>query len=194
MAHLQNSTSDWQLNTERLIIRPAAACPEDIDFLYQVWTNHEVMRFVGYPQGLRITREEIKTQLEQYGGSPFDRVLLACLMGDKTPIGECKLGSADDDGIAHTDVKLHPQFWGRGYGKEIKRALVDYLFTHTDCNGVRATPNKLNAASIRMQEAVGGHPVGEGHHRFPDHMKDYTIDVHYIEYIVTRDNWEKLRA
>jgi ribosomal-protein-alanine N-acetyltransferase len=194
MTDLHGYTGYWQLNTDRLMIRPAVALPDDIDFLYRLWTNHEVMRFVGFPQGLHTSREQIRAQLERYSGSPFDRVLLACLSEKNTPIGECKLGSADDKHIASTDLKLLPRFWGRGYGKEIKRALVDYLFTHTDCIGIRATPNKLNTPSIRMQEAVGGHPVGEGHHRFPDRMKAYTVEVHYIEYVVSRDTWEKLRA
>ena len=34
-------------------------------------------------------------------------------------IGECKLASPDDDRIAHTDIKLLPEFWGNGYGREL---------------------------------------------------------------------------
>ena len=47
--------------TERLLIR--AATEGDIDLLYELWTNPRVMSYVGFPQGLRITREKIKQQV-----------------------------------------------------------------------------------------------------------------------------------
>ena len=58
--------------------------------------------------------------------------------------------------MAHTDLKLRPEFWEKGCGIEIKQALVDYLFTHTTCGGVRATSNQMKLASVKIQEAVGG--------------------------------------
>jgi RimJ/RimL family protein N-acetyltransferase len=54
------------------------------------------------------------------------------------------------------------------YGVEIKQALVDYLFTHTDCSAVEATPNVENKASIKMQEAVGGVCLGEATFQVPE--------------------------
>jgi RimJ/RimL family protein N-acetyltransferase len=56
----------------------------------------------------------------------------------------------DDDGIASTDIKLLPAYWGQRYGSEIKKGLVDYLFTNTDCLAVEASPNVNNIASIRL--------------------------------------------
>lgn len=187
------SKQEWSITTRRLTIRPAMPTDTDIDFLLRLWTNHKVMRFVGYPQGLRTDQEQIKEQLGKYGPSEYDRVLLVQLLETGAIIGECKLGSTKSDGIAETDVKLLPEHWGNGYGREIKLALVEYLFTHTECRGVRATPNKANTASIRMQEAVGAEPVGEGVYRFPDHLKAFTVDVFFIEYIVWRENWKNRR-
>jgi len=105
-------------------------------------------------------------------------------------IGECKLGHVKEDGIAETDVKLLPDFWGHKYGVEIKRGLVDYLFTHTDCAIVQATPNAKNIASIKMQEAVGGVRVDEYHYEFPPSMSSYTTPIHGYVYHVRRDDWE----
>ena len=83
-------------------------------------------------------------------------------------IGECKLHWPDREGIAATDVKLLPEFWGNKYGVEVKRGLLDYLFTHTECLAVDASPNVGNLASIKMQEAVGGVCVGESIYEFPE--------------------------
>jgi RimJ/RimL family protein N-acetyltransferase len=69
--------------------------------------------------------------------------------------------------------------------------LVVYLFAHTDCVAVQATPNVGNVASIRMQESVGGVRVGEQVYEFPESMRDYTTPVHHYIYRVYRKDWEQ---
>lgn len=179
------------IETARLRIRKAVTSGDDVDFYCSLWTNPQVMVNVGFPDGLRITREEIRDGITRKAGSVFSAQLIVIDKESGLPIGECKLGSPDADGISETDVKLLPKFWGRGFGTEIKRALVDYLFTHTDCTAIKATPNKNNIASQKMQEAVGGKRVGEGVFRFPDHMRDYTCDVPHYVYMVYRKDWER---
>ena len=179
--------------TERLIVRKAAPLPHDINFLLKLWTTPEVMILVGFPNGLRITADDIRHQIENQSETEYDQTLVVILKTDRTPIGECKLGSPDDSGVSETDVKLLSEFWGHGYGKEIKQALVDYLFTHTNCNAVRATPNQANVASQKMQEAVGAVRITEGIYHFPPHMREYTVDVPHYVYELTRDTWMSRR-
>jgi RimJ/RimL family protein N-acetyltransferase len=174
----------------RLTIHEAGTSDADVDLFYRLWTNPEVMVFVGFPRGLKITREQVREDIANANDSEYDRMLIVQLRNSNQPIGECKLGLPDDDGVAHTDAKLLPEFWGQGYGSEIKRGLIDYLFTHTDCKAVRATPNQNNVASQKMQEAVGGKRVGEGVYRFPEDKRDYTVDVPYFVYMVYREDWE----
>ncbi|MCB8923856.1 MAG: GNAT family N-acetyltransferase [Ardenticatenaceae bacterium] len=166
--------------TERLRVRTATAV--DADLLYELWHDPQVMGNVGFPQGLRISREEIAAGVAKHAPTQvFDRYLIVELQATGEAIGECKLGSPDETGIAETDVKLLPRFWGHKYGIEVKRELVDYLFQHTDCTAVQATPNINNIASINMQEAVGGVRVGEGVFEPPEAMRGYMTAVpHYI--------------
>jgi RimJ/RimL family protein N-acetyltransferase len=182
---------EWLIETERLCIRPAIVDQDDIEFLVQLWNTPEVMRYVGFPFGLKTTFSKVESQLKKYGTGVFDRVLLICLKATNETIGECELGSPNQDGIAHTDIKLGPKYWGSGFGKETKFALVDYLFNQTTCTGIRATPNKLNIASIKMQEAVGGRPINEDCYKFPSEMKEYAQDVEFIEYVVSRSDWKR---
>nr|MBC8383867.1 GNAT family N-acetyltransferase [Candidatus Cloacimonadota bacterium] len=107
------------------------------------------------------------------------------------PIGECKLGLPNEEGVAHTDVKLVPAFWGKGFGVEIKQGLVDYLFTHTNCKAIQASPNKSNIASQKMQEKVGAKRIREGVYNFPESMQPYTKPVEYYLYRIDRTDWEK---
>lgn len=175
-------------DTDRLTIRLAMAA--DADFFYQVWTDPQVMVHVGFPQGLLITRAEIQGRLAAAGTSAFDRLLVIDLKSTGQSIGECYMQLPNADGIASTDVKLLPAFWGRKYGLEVKRGLLDYIFTHTDAIAIEATPNVDNLASIKMQEATGGKRVGESVYQFPPAMHSYTTPVHSYTYRVTRADWQ----
>ncbi len=182
--------------TSHLHIRRASITDADVAFFMSLWNNPQVMRFVGFPFGLGLTaaqvRHAIQQGLEQGDEHRLDACLVAERAEDGVAIGECKLGTPDENGLSETDVKLLPQFWGQGYGVEIKRGLLAYLFTHTDCQVVQATPNVENIASIRMQEAVGGVRVGETLYEFPPEKRAFTCPVHSYVYQVRRKAW--LRA
>lgn len=172
-------------DTERLRVRTATL--EDAGLIHGLWTSPEVMRNVGYPRGLAVTLADVEDRIGR------DRGVLGSLLVVETkegaPIGQCLAGRPNDEGITETDIKLLPGAWGRRYGVEVKQGLLDYLFTHTDCTAVEATPNVGNVASIRMQEAVGGVRVGEGLFEAPGAER-----VHHVVYRVTREAWERARA
>ncbi|HNB51960.1 MAG TPA: GNAT family N-acetyltransferase [Anaerolineales bacterium] len=176
-------------STNRLTIR--LATPEDADFFFQLWTDPRVMANVGFPQGIPISRSEIQTQIEKSGVSPFEHLLIIELKSTGQAIGEGYMSPPNPENIASTDVKLLPDFWGNKYGLEAKQGLLDYLFTHTPCEEVEATPNKGNLASIKMQEAVGGICIGEKLFEFPEAMQSYTSPVHSYIYRVKRDTWQQ---
>jgi RimJ/RimL family protein N-acetyltransferase len=174
--------------TKRLLIRKAEE--KDTLFFFKLWTDREVMKFVGFPRGLNITEEEIRKSILKQSEGEYNKPLVIQLKDTGETIGECMLGLPDKNGISETDVKLFPIFQGKGYGKEVKKGLVDYLFTHTECTGIKATPNKLNIASQKMQESVGARYAGEGSSKFPEHMREYTEEVHFYIYILYRKDWE----
>lgn len=173
--------------TDRLVVRPAVE--DDVEHFFNLWTNPEVMANVGFPHGLRITREDIRNQIGKQGDSEFDQLLVVELMATGQVLGECRMHRPNRERIARTDIKLLPAFWGNGYGVEVKKALLSHLFTHTDCAAVEASPNVDNIASIRMQEAVGGVRIDKAVYEFPEEMRDYTRPVHHYVYRVERSNW-----
>ena len=175
------------IETKRLKIRMATL--DDVPFYYQLWTNPDVMKNVGFPQGLQITQEEIEAQIQRGGNQLFGHLLVVLLKENEEMIGECVMHPVNKEGIAETGIKLLPQYWGHKYGLEIKLALVDYLFAYTDCSAVQATPNVQNIASIKMQEAVGGKRIREELYEFPESMQSYTKPLRYYVYHVTRKDW-----
>ena len=91
-------------NTERLIVRAATA--QDVDLLYELWTDPQVMANVGFPHGLRTTREEIENRLREPSESEFERVLTVELEATGQAIGQCMMHAPDEEGVAETDIKL----------------------------------------------------------------------------------------
>lgn len=96
---------------------------------------------MGFPRGLRITRNELQERLSKQGGCEFEQLLVVELKATDQAIGECKLSDPDGEGIVEPDIKLLPEFWGQKYGVEVWSELVAYQFTHTDCAAVQTTPN-----------------------------------------------------
>ena len=178
--------------TERLIVR--IATEDDVELFYALWTNPQVMKYVGFPQGIPLTLEGMKARPLEDTDTEFNRPLVVELKATGQAIGEGKLASPDEEGIAGPDCKLLPEFWGHKYGQEAWRALVDYEFTHTDCDVVLGTPNVENMASIKMQEAAGMVRTGEDVYEFPESMQAYTTPVHCYIYKITRAEWERRRA
>ncbi len=175
--------------TNRLLIRLATAA--DAPLFYALWTDPAVMKNVGFPHGLAITRQEIEEQLQNQEVGVYGRLLVVVLQATGEPIGECFMTQPNAAGIAETDVKLLPTYWGHKYGVEIKRGLLNYLFSHTDCSCVQATPNIHNIASIKMQEAVGGIRAGTGKSLIPQADGARSVTVEYAIYRVYRRIWQK---
>lgn len=177
--------------TERLIVR--IATEDDVALFHALWTNPQVMTHVGFPHGIPITLKEMKARPFRKSESPFDCHLVVELKATGEAIGEAKLASPDEEGTAGPDCKLLPEFWGHKYGQEAWRALVDYEFTHTDCEVVVGFPNVENIASIKMQAAAGAVRTGEDVYEFPESMQEYTTPVHCYIYKITRAEWERQR-
>ncbi len=175
------------LHTKRLIIRQATVA--DAPLYYKLWTNPKVMIFVGFPQGLRITQEQIEQRIRKQEAGFLDQRLVVELRSTGEAIGECTMHTPDIKAIASTDVKLLPAYWRHKYGVEVKRELLSFLFTYTKCTAVQASPNIKNIASIKMQEAVGGVRIGEDLYEFPPSMQAYTIPVPHYIYHVRRKDW-----
>ncbi|HMA69714.1 MAG TPA: GNAT family N-acetyltransferase [Candidatus Mcinerneyibacterium sp.] len=177
------------IETERLYVRKAEDNEKDINFYYRLWNSGEVMKYVSFPEGLGITKREIKKILSSYNESAFDKTLIIVEKKAQNIIGECKLGFPNDEKLSITDVKLLPEYWGNGYGKEIKKALCHYLFSKTKCEIVKADPNKLNIASQKMQKACGGIKVDETFYEAPKNSKIKRNNIHAFVYHIKKENF-----
>ena len=175
------------LQTSRLGIRRAT--DKDATFIHTLWTMPAVMQFVGFPQGLSISVAGIERGIVTSPDSHFGSRLITTLLETGEQIGQCKIGAPDDDGICEPDIKLHPEYWGDGYGGELWGAMIDFAFISSSAIIVQGTPNRANTASVRMQLGSGMIQVDEG--VFANHPSPHpgAVPVPYYKLQITREQW-----
>lgn len=174
--------------TGRLVVRRATT--QDAKRILDLWTDPRVTTFVGFPRGIPTSQEEIRAQIERDQDRPLRALLIAETSNDGKPIGEVKLGEPNERGISEPDVKLFPEHWGKGYGRELWGAMIDRLFGTTDCQIVQGTPNVANTASIRMMESCGMSRVGQGVFEPVERWADLMVPVPHHVYQIARADWD----
>jgi len=175
------------LRTPRLGLR--CAREKDAAFIHALWMSPDVMHFVGFPNGLAITIDEVKKTIERGPDSEFGSLLIAELLETRVSIGQCKIGTPDAEGICEPDIKLEPEYWGNGYGTELWSALVDHAFAHSSVTIVQGTPNRTNTASVRMQMNAGMIQVDEGVFEPNLGLHPDAVPVPYYRLQITHEQW-----
>ncbi len=146
---------DWQLETERLVLRRVTL--DDADLMLAVWNDPAFVANVG-DRGVR-TIEEAETEMkagalksyEEFGYGPYAMVLKA----DGTRIGICglfKRPTLDDPDIGFAAL---PDYCGLGYTGEAARAVVAHARDDLELEVLTAIVSPGNAPSIGLIEKLG---------------------------------------
>lgn len=148
------------LTTPRLLLEPAA--DRDIDTLWSLWTMPEVLRYLF--DGVTMPREEAARLLKSYIGQHTEGygMWLIHRREDQMFCGEIglepsTLGDIDPllTGEIEFQIALHPDAWGKGYGEEALRAVLDYGVTTQGLSHVMGVADAPNTGSRRLQEKLG---------------------------------------
>ncbi len=128
------------------------------------------MRYAGAKHGKGWNMENwYKRHLERISTEEPEEVQFIIELADGTLIGESGCGkvrsgwkcrgyaSPSKKRVVMTDVKLLPRYWGKGYGTESMKMVVNYLFTKTQTDMVLVPPHKDNIAAMRAYEKSGFH-------------------------------------
>lgn len=175
--------------TERLFVRKAALT--DVEFYLTLWNDPEVMKFVGFPNGLMTSKERIENQLKNHSDCEYDQTLVVVEKKSGKSIGECKLVYPDENMISFPDFKFLPEYWGKGYGKELINVICKYSFSKTRAKIIETTPNVKNYASQKLSINSGGKEISRGVYHFPEQKRSFTEDVHFITFQIRKEDWLK---
>jgi len=146
-----------KIDLDDIIIRPPKS--SDLFFLRNLWENPQVMSYVGFPKGLKQSDEKIKNWIQnwQKGG-------LHLIIEDKKeikPIGEIgyrleeKRLNNHKRKFAVLDIKMTPNYWGKGIGFRTLDALIKKLDQNSNFDYYELTPNVENKRAMNLYYKLG---------------------------------------
>jgi RimJ/RimL family protein N-acetyltransferase len=143
------------ITTERLVLRWVSE--NDIDSLYEVFSNPEVARYWSAPP--YTTREQaVQLQREIAAGNESNTMFkwgLALRDSDRL-IGTTTLFNLNlDNGRAEVGYAMGRAHWGKGYMNEALQALLLHAFEVMKLRRLEADVDPRNTASIRTLERLG---------------------------------------
>jgi len=174
------SLTEFNIITSRFILQTPK--PADLSFLKSLWENGKVMEYVGFPKGLKQPDKKIFDWITNWSSEDKLRLIIKDKETGQS-IGET--GYKIDNNypfsknkVAAIDVKIIPEYWGKGIGTEVVERINKYIFSKTDINIIQVTPNVRNKAAIHLYSKLGF--VKKGQPRVCD-MPDSQVKFQYME-------------
>ena len=141
----------------RVFLRPFEAADAET---YRRWrADAEPMALAGFdepvPLSLAQVEHRIARLVDEQGKDYY--TFLICLAADERPIGEVMLGGLDRvNGSAHVGILIgEPDEWGKGYGTDAVRALVDFGFAELRLERIWLEVGTDNPRAQRSYEKAG---------------------------------------
>lgn len=141
--------------TERLFLRPTNE--EDAALTHRLYNTQEFLQFVGdrnlhtEEDALEYLRNRAFPQIEQRGYGNYTVILKDG--GEK--VGSC--GLYHREGVTGVDIGFAylPEFYGRGYGYEAAKAILDAGFIDFGLEEISALTVQENISSRKLIEKLG---------------------------------------
>lgn len=125
----------------------------DLENVRALWASGEVMKFVGFPNGLEKSAGDMKKWLERIEAHR-PNVNHFSIYDDGAYCGEAFYAIDRFTGRAALDIKLFPEARGRGIGRAgLIHAMEEAFMNGADC--VYVDPDRENERALRLYEAVG---------------------------------------
>lgn len=177
------------LLTPRLLLR--AFMPEDMDAVYEYWSDPEVMRYQPGEPRTMIDQAQRRIQNMTAGRAEPSRpghCFAIVLQSEARVIGECLLYAHNPDlreaGIGYT---LNRRYWGQGYATETATRVVQYGFEELGLHRIFAECRPENRASARVLQKIGMRQ--EGHLRENKWIKGRWEDT--LLFAILDNEWQE---
>lgn len=147
----------FPLETDRLILRRFR--DSDLGEFLAYRSDPQVARYQGWeiPYGLDEAQAFIDQMKNAIPGTPgkwFQSVIESKSIN--VVIGDCAFHVMESDKRqAFIGITLSHAYWGKGYGEEASRRLLDYLFSELNLHRVVAECDVNNTASFSLLERLG---------------------------------------
>jgi ribosomal-protein-alanine N-acetyltransferase len=142
------------LETKRLCLR--ALEPNDLEDLSGMYSNQEVMSFIG--TGVTFTKSQTEKSIikwDEYEKEHGYSNWAVIRKEDGAFIGKCGLSELPDKSGIEISYILDEPYWGRGYATEISAAVLELGFSKFGMKKIIALVYPQNSPSIKVIEKLG---------------------------------------
>lgn len=133
-------------NGLKLVIRTATK--EDATILASWWNNGEIMEHAGFPLGLGVDEEKVKTNTLSKISNTFQLFIIEC--------NDYKIGEMNyklDGDVANFGVKIcETNYQEKGIGKVLLDMLFEHLFIERNCTKICCDTNLNNKRAQYVYE------------------------------------------
>ncbi len=124
----------------------------DAKLLTKWWNNGEIMSYFGYPLGMGVSKNDVKSELEKDTKKRYHRLIIE---DNEIAVGETYYQHLDDQ-TAKIGIRIcNPTLHNRGMGKIILSMLISFLFDEMDFKFVTVTTNFTNERARHVYEKLG---------------------------------------
>ena len=144
------------IETERLLLREMNM--DDLDALYEVLADQEIMRHYPYIFDEKKVKEWIERNMNRYQKDGFG-LWAVCFKESGKMIGDCGLTLQNIDGTLLPEIGYHirKDQQHKGYAKEAASAVRDWAFNNTDYPALYSYCKYTNVPSYKTAESIGMH-------------------------------------
>ncbi len=139
--------------TERLVLRPLEN--GDASEIFAMRSDADVMRFIREPQkNIAESIDWIRLVSSRWESERTGFCAVVERQSEKFA-GWCGVWRLDETGETEIGYAVAKKFWGKGFGTEAARRILEYAFAELDAERVVAVARPENSSSIRVMEKIG---------------------------------------
>ncbi|MCF6322188.1 MAG: GNAT family N-acetyltransferase [Rhizobiaceae bacterium] len=185
---------DFQLETERLIIRPWNYDNIDRPIFHELNNDEKIMEYFPFRRTRAQSDEVLQKTIEKERGSDFGW-LAVCLKDSGVPIGYSGIGKVNFERPFSQEYEIGWRFvarhWRKGYASEAASELLRYGFVNCGLEEIIAFAVPVNISSIGVMKHIGMQPLPEldfDHSLIED---DYAHLRRHVLYSITQSQWHE---
>ena len=137
-----------RLDGKKVIIKPTER--KDLENIKDLWNNHEVMKWVGFPEGLDQSINDV-TDWWKYIQKNNNAYHFVVFNKDGKFCGELYYKKEPKYNRAGLDIKFLPEVQGKGLATDALQLLINHIFNkEPEVNAVWTEPSKENVAARKL--------------------------------------------
>jgi RimJ/RimL family protein N-acetyltransferase len=141
-----------RIETERLLLRlPEAG---DVQPMFEIHQDPEVMRFVGKPGGITVAWRNVAMMIGHWHMLDYGMWIVET-RADGEVIGRAGLWNEAGGPGLELGWLMRRSAWGKGYATEASRAALEWAWRHLDADHIISVIHAENTPSIRIAEKLG---------------------------------------